>query len=285
MELSKTELSILKEIAKGNKSVKNIASGLDKSKKTIYSSVENLKDFVDLRNGSLKAKRFLHVSLLLQILSNYIKIIPVLANSGIPILTSILDSNNIQRIIEKTGFKKTIIYSKLKEARKKNIVIKTQQGFKLNRNIWKSLVDFLISLKDYENHIDKRIPPGSRIYHKNNQEIVFSSKEDLDAKQTAFSAYPNYGIDILTVKNYYYLPKRDLTKEDILKHSLYILEKDFDTKYLIFTALFYAKFRKSFSINHEILIKIDKVLNKEKVEGYPAYSEIKDRAEIYNIKI
>ena len=285
MELSKTELLILEQIAKGNKSIKTIALALHKNNKRIYAALKKLNEFVELKRGNLQVKNFLHINLLLQVLLDYPKIIIVIANSGIPILIGILVPSTIQEIKVKTAFQKTIIYNKLKQAKKRNIVIKTGQKFKLNKKIWAKLFDFLIELKKYEDLIDNRTPIGSTIYYKNKEEILFSCREELDAVKTAFSAYEDYGIKILTIKNYYYLPKKKLTKRDILKHSLHIIEKEESINHIIFTALFYAKFRKSFDIQHEILIKINRVLNKEKVGRYPTYREIKDRAQVYNIKV
>ncbi len=112
-----------------------------------------------------------------------------------------------------------------------------------------------------------------------------TSKEELDAVKTAFSAYQEYGIGLLNVTHFYYLPKKMLTKEDILKHSLYIAEKDMDTRYLIFIALFYAKYKKEFKTKHPILINISTILVGGEVKGYPKYQEIKDRAEVYKIKV
>ncbi len=131
----------------------------------------------------------------------------------------------------------------------------------------------------------RRSPESAIIYYKKGDEIVFSSKEELDAVKTAFSAYQEYGIGLLNVTHFYYLPKKMLTKEDILKHSLYIAEKDMDTRYLIFIALFYAKYKKEFKTKHPILINISTILVGGEVKGYPKYQEIKDRAEVYKIKV
>ena len=89
----------------------------------------------------------------------------------------------------------------------------------------------------------------------------------------------------MTITNYYYLPKKKLTKEDILLHSLYVVEKDMDISSLIFVALFYAKFKKEFKIKHLILMNLSAVLAGGEIKGYPKYQEIKDRAEVYNIEV
>lgn len=287
MQLSKTEISVLEQIAKGNKSIKAIAKALKKSDKQIYVTAKNLteKNVIERINGTLKVKEALHITLLLQLLADIPNLTPVLSDSGIPIFTALLKPLTIEEISNETGFKKTMIYSKIQEAGKRSMIRKTKFTFMINEKMWLKLMDFLKELKKYEKTIDARIPASSTIYYKKNKEIVFSCKEDVDAVKTAFSAYEKYGIKLLLVKNYYYLPKKELTKEDILKHSLYIVEKDRDIRNLIFVALFYAKYKREFKIKHEILTNLIAVLAGGKIDGYPTYEELKDRAEVYGIKV
>jgi len=287
MQLSKTEINVLEQIAKGNKTIKTIAKALKKSDKQIYVTAKNLteKNVLERINKTLKVKEALHITLLLQLLADIPNLAPVLSDSGIPIFTALLKPLTIEEISKETGFKKTIIYSKIQEAGKRSMIRKTKFAFMINEKMWLKLMNFLKELKKYEKTIDARIPASATIYYKKNKEIVFSCKEEVDAIKTAFSAYGKYGIKLLLVKNYYYLPKRELIKEDILRHSLYVVEKDKDIRNLIFIALFYAKYKKEFKIKHEILTNLVAILAGRKIDGYPTYKELKDRAEVYGIKV
>lgn len=287
MQLSKTEILLLEQVAKGNKSIKSLVLALKVKKRRIYIIINNLtkKGFIKRVNGTLEPKEALHIKLFLEVLTIYPNLAPAISDSGIPILTALSKVSTIEEISQETGFKKTTIYTKLGETRKRSIVRKTQTKYSLNEKIWAKLIDFLKELDKYESMTDERIPASSTIYYKKNKEIIFASKEETNAEKTAFSAYNKYGIKLLTVKNYYYLPKKTLTKEDVLRHSLYIVEKEKDIKNLIFIALFYTKFKNEFKIKHEILMNISAVLAKGKIKGYPNYQEIKDRAEVYGIKV
>ena len=97
----------------------------------------------------------------------------------------------------------------------------------------------------------------------------------------SFKSFPN--IKIFTTTNYYFLPKKQLSKKDVLLHSLYIEEKEHSIQNLIFIALFYLKFK--IQINHKILTNLNLVLKGKKIKNYPSYQEIKDRAEVYGIKV
>ncbi len=287
MQLSKTEILMLEQVAKGNKLIKTLALALNIKERRIYTISKNLakKGLIERIKGAIKPKEALHINLFLQLLADFPNLAPVLSDSGIPIFTALLNPLTIEEISKETGFKKTIIYNKIQEANKRSIIKKIKSAFKLNKKIWAKLIDLLIELKKYELLTDERIPASSTIYYKKDKEIVFSSKEETDAVKTAFSAYEKYGIKILTVKNYYYLPKKELTKKDILKHSLYIIEKEKGIRNIIFVALFYAKYKKELKIKHKILKNIDTILAKGKIKGYPSYQEIKDRSEVYKIKV
>ena len=143
----------------------------------------------------------------------------VLADSGIPIFTVMLKQATLEDIKAETGFKETTLFGKLKHATRRSMVKKRVSTYELNSKLWTLLKRFLIELKEYEETTDERIPASSVIYYKKKNEIIFSSKEELDAPKTAFSAYADYGIELMTITNYYYLPKKRLTKEDDLLHS------------------------------------------------------------------
>lgn len=287
MFLSKSELLVLEQVSKGIKTISDIAFAIKKSSRQIYTIVNSLsiKGIVNLKNKSIHPINLLHVSLLLQLLSETPNSHLILSNSKISVLTSILTPKDLMKISSDTNIKKSSIYNILKLFFKRNIVKKNSKGYVLNKSIWPLLYDFLKSLKDYESQVDMRVPIGSKIYYKNKKEILFSSKEKLSLTKTAFSAYETYGIKLLLTKNYYFLPSKKLSKNEIFKHSIFIVKKDFTIKNLIFLSLFYIKFRKSFSIKDEIILNINKVLNGEIITNYPSLAEIKLRAKIYDIVV
>ena len=287
MELTKGEIALLEEIAKGNKAIKSIATALKKSEPQIYIYAKYLidKGLAELIDGNIEPKRLPHISLLLQILSKIPNLAPIVAGPGIPIFTAMQRPVTIEEIARETGYKKTAIYKRLEEARKRSLVRKKEDTFEINDRMWKGLKEFLEEARKYESWTDPRIPASAIIYYKKGEELVFSSKEELDATKTAFSVYEDYGIGLLTITNFYCFPKKRLTKEDVLRHSLCVAEKDRDARYRIYIALFYAKYKKEFKIQHQILRDIKIILNGGEIAGYPKYQEIKDRAEVYKIAV
>ncbi|MFH0970734.1 MAG: hypothetical protein V1776_04725 [Candidatus Diapherotrites archaeon] len=288
MELSKTELLILEQIAQGNQMVPGLAKALQKSEKQIYVGIKRLvnKDFVTLHRGRVKGTHDLPTTLLLQLLSETPYVSPVLSDSGIPILQLLETPQTAQQIIQKTGYRKSIVYQKLKKGIGHNMIVEKEKTYQWNPKLWLLLQSFLQEITKHEQTIDARVPPSSVIYFKNKDEIVFSTKEELDASLTAFSAYKDFGIKLYNITYFYYLPKKKLTAEEVFRHSLYVAEKTSEIRHIIFVALFYLKHRKKLSkIQHPILEKLNRTFYGEKFGGFPSLQEIKDRAAVYDLEV
>lgn len=277
--MNKTELKILEEVANGKDKIK----GLPLSKAKIYRAIKNLDDFITHKRARLEPKKATHVNLLLQLLLKYPNLKSLLSDSGIIILTSTLSPKSIKEINKETNLKKSIIYRKINQAVKISAVKKEKQYYSINDKLWPGLIEFLSEFNKYKNTVDIRIPANSVIYHKKDNEIVFSNKVEQDASITAFSAYNNYGIKLLLPTNYYSLPKRKLSKKEIFIHSLYVTQKEKTIRHLIYVSLFYIKFKIQYT--HPILSEIKSILKGKNIGGYPTLKEIKEKAELYDIRI
>ncbi|MBN2422381.1 hypothetical protein JXB41_04075 [Candidatus Woesearchaeota archaeon] len=289
MRFSKTELQLLEQVALGKKQVLEIAQALNKDKSQIYRIIKSLeqKGFLSLKNKAIEPSELLHVQLLLRELSRQSSFIDDISGCGLTLYLYILDTpRSIEEITKATGIRPNTIFYKIRIARRKSFIKTIDGKYLFNGELWKGLKEFFAELKKYEKAYDKRIPPGSVIYYKTKEEIVFSTKAEYNAALTGFSAYGIYGIKIYPVDNNYYLPKKRLSKKEVFVHSLYRCEKEKTIQNLILLALFYVKYKKELSkIHHEILDNINKVIQNNKIEGYPTLSEIRDRAEMYDIKL
>lgn len=287
MKLSKTELKMLKSISKKNK-VDGIATALSISKSQAYRVIRKLGDkgFITIDKEGIRPTLKTHTNLLLKILNEFDSLIAPFSGAGLKIYTELTEPRTINEIKERTGLQKAIIFKKLRQGKKISLIVHKKAGYEINKKIWKDANEFLVELKRYEENIDPRVPVNSSIYMKKEDEIIFSSKEQIDAEPTAFSAYGKHGIKIFLNKNYYYLPKKKLSRKNIFRHSLDIINKEHKIRYIIFVALFYIKFKKELSkVHHRVLEDIKRVLKGERIPNFPTLDEIKDRAEVYNIEV
>lgn len=288
MRLSRTELRIMEQITQGNRKVAKIASALKKSRAQVYRGGQKLaeKGLIARSGGFFEPAKTAPVSLLLQLLGESPGLISVLADSGLELLTCLFEPKSVSEIMLESKIGRTRLFKKIKQARMISLVGRQNKKYELNEKLWGKAIDFLKELKKHEEITDPRVAANSIIYYKNEEEILFSSREELNAVLTAFSAYARYGIKILSYRRYYYLPNKKLGKKEVFKHSLYVTEKEPDTRHIIFVALFYIKFKKELrSMKHKILNNINKVLQGQRLPEYPSLNEIKERAEVYDIKL
>lgn len=284
MKLSETELKVIECISKGVLDPRLIAIQLKKSIKQVYKAKKYLLQKGFILSGDVSSPT--HVSLLMQLMRQYTSLIPLLAGSGIKIFISILLPKTICEITQETGVKKSMVYRKIKDALELSVVIKHKNQYVVNERIWPLLKEFLAELHTFEQNTDSRVPIGSVIYYKHKDEIVFTSPLKLEAAETAFSVYEKYGIKLFIPTYFYCLPKQELSLKKIFVHSLYIAEKEKSARYFTYCALCYVKFKKQLlKIQHPILENIKAILINKKISGYPSLHEIKEKAELYDIKL
>lgn len=289
MQLSQTELRILEQVAHGNDRIENIAHNIHRSNSQIYRAKQSLLEygFLHLNNGKLEPEKSINSSLILILLSRYPNLIELFSDSGLKILMSILKPKSINEIMKETNLNKSTIYKKIRIGRNISaIIMNKNRKYTINEKIWPNLNNYLEENKKFEETIDNRIPVNSLIYHKNEDEILFSNKSELKATLTAFSLYEKYGIKLFLPTHFYYLPNKELSKKEILLHSIYVINKEKDYRYLTYVALFYIKYRDEFSkIKNPILKKIDNILKRDRIEGYPTLDEIREKGALYDIRI
>jgi predicted transcriptional regulator len=288
MELSRTELQIIGNVARGVSRPKELAKALKKSLQQIYASLRSLekKGIISRKRGSVELSQKTHVSLLAKRLITHPNLADILSDSGITILSAMIKPLNVNELIKATGLKKSVVYKKVRQGINLSILRKENGKYFLNDKIWGELKETLTELKNYEETLDMRVPVDAVIYHKTDSEIVFSTVRSQDAPLTAFSAYKDNGLSVFFPVNYYYLPEKKLSLREIFLHSLYVAEKDKDFRELVYVALFYLKHRNSLKgIKNPVLETLKKVFIGEKISGYPGLKDIHEKAQQYSIRI
>jgi len=295
MRYTKFELKIFQYIFNknivfvDNISISLLSNKINKSNSQIYRILNSLVNKNLISNSDLgfiiyKSEFSIKLG---QIISNNTNLIDLFSFNGLDILLSFINNHTIRDVIVDTGYNKDSIYKKLKLAMSFSIIWPEKNKYYINEKVWPNLKDLLLSYYNFCNLQDQRVPINSIIYFKNNSEIIFSNKAiNINAKLTSFSLFYKFGIKIYNLTNFYYLPKKKLTKKDILIHTLEIVKKTKDFRQRLYLALFYCKYKSEFKgIKHEILDNLNRIFNGEKIERYPPLKEIKEKGNMYNIKI
>lgn len=285
MNLTATALALLLQLADGEKKLRAVATALQITPIQTYRVTASLqqKGLVQRQSGQLLLTKTPLTNLLVRLISTYPNLIPLLSSSGLPILASLLTPKTTVEVAQETGFQKSAIYRKIREAKKAGVLRQEGTRYVANSALWPELTALLQELKTVEETVDPRLPPDARIYHKTRQEIVFSTAQPVTATKTAFSAYAKYGIKLLLPRDYYVLPSGKLTRKDIFRHSLFAAQYEKTIYNLLYLAVFFGKFRKSLSkINYPLLEQLKEVLDGKAIPGFPSPQEIQEKMEVYS---
>jgi hypothetical protein len=147
--------------------------------------------------------------------------------------------------------------------------------------LWPELKDFVAALVEYQ--VVRLVPREALLIKNYGDRVLFKSIRTQDATPTAFSAYEDYGIELGLRDNYYTLPKRELSIQEVFIHSL---DSAWEFPQRLFRILVYLMHRDELEgVDHPMMKDIKAVLQGERIRGYPAMEDIEDRADIYGIEL
>jgi len=192
---------------------------------------------------------------------------------------------SVAKLANETGIPKKTVYYYLKDLIRLGIVRKTKSKrgylYSFNYLFWGALKEFVTSLLEYR--FRRLIPRDALLIRSYPDYVLFKSIRQHDATLTSFSSYKDYGIDLGLMDNYYTLPKRELSIEDVFIHSMDSVES---LQQKLFCILFYLKNKDELEdVEHPVMKEIEAVLQGERMKGYPSLDEIRDRAELYEIEL
>jgi hypothetical protein len=192
---------------------------------------------------------------------------------------------SLEALAAETGIPSDTLYGYLEGFLRVGVVSRTRQGkaylYSFNFKLWPELKDFVTSLQEYQ--LLRLVPREALLIKISRDSVLFKSLRPQDATFTSFSAYEDYGIELLLRDNYFTLPKRELSIQEVFIHSL---DSAGELQQKLFCVLFYLKNRdKLEDIDHPMLMNIKAVLQGEKMKGYPTLEDIEDRADLYDIKL
>jgi hypothetical protein len=90
--------------------------------------------------------------------------------------------------------------------------------FSFNYIVWPELKEFVTSLQEYQ--VLRLVPREALLIKSYGDSVLFKSIRPQDATPTSFSAYKDYGIKLGLRDNYYTLPQRELSIQEVFIHSL-----------------------------------------------------------------
>ncbi|MFW6305078.1 MAG: hypothetical protein ACOC1V_04815 [Candidatus Saliniplasma sp.] len=249
--ISTTELKIFKALDRKNSmSELSEKSGLDISTVSKYISRSLEKGnglFVREREGKkvyVKRADTSHSSILQTIVKEYPgwDIEELFSHSGLKILGVLFEPKRIKDIVFLTGLSRQYIRSRLKKFLDVGIVKRARSKYVLNGDL-RTVSDFVKSYCVYINEKKaKGLAGDSNILWQMGFEFLFKTSEDIDVegvKGTAVSRFFEYGLPIITDKNYYFVTHREPDVREVILHTI-LIDKNSVT-YNTYACLLYQK--------------------------------------------
>ena len=278
--------SILRQIAQlGTSTSSELANRLDTTVFRISKNLRILKEEGLIR----KSGRFVTINeigrapFLGRFLLDHPGIERVLSDRNFTILQLLETPQSLPSLINSTGIPQRTLYRHIRDLLSPGIVKKDAETYILNTNLWTDLHQ-LIQIHKSQKAIWKfGLPSTAKIYLEKPEKIIFATESEVAATPTSFSKYTEYGIPILENEKIYRFPKKKLMIKDIFLDSLECLT---DIRRKILSTLFYLKHKEELKmIVHPEINHIRSILKGERITGYPTLEEIKERAELYDIRI
>lgn len=210
----------------------------------------------------------------------------LLSNRKVELLSKLDHSpKSLEALARETGIPSDTVYYYLKGFLHLGVIERSKKGkaylHSFNYILWPELKGFVTSFTEYQ--ALRLVPREALLIKSYGDSVLFKSLRQQDATLTSFSAYRDYGIELELRDNYYALPKRELSIQEIFIHSLDSAESISQRLYCI---LFYLKNRKQLEdVKHPMTKDIRAVLSGESIKGYPTLEEVKEQAELYGIKV
>ncbi|HPT36648.1 MAG TPA: hypothetical protein PLZ44_00010 [Methanothrix sp.] len=192
---------------------------------------------------------------------------------------------NLETLALETGIPGDTLYGYLKGFLWVGVVSRSKHGkaylFSFNYTFWPELKEFVTSLQEYQ--VLRLVPREALLIKSYETSVLFKSLRQQDATFTSFSAYEDYGIELMLRDYYYTLPKRELSIQEVFIHSL---DSAWESFQKLFCVLLYLKNRdKLEAIDHPMMKDLKAVLQGERIKGYPTLEDIEDRTDLYDIKL
>ena len=277
--MKKSELGIIKILGKG-KTFKDLVKATHKSKSFVSKVLKSLikKDLIK-QEGNVYRLSPNPKSLLI---SSIARTFPgLLIGKREVLLKNLAEEHTLQELQALTGISLKQIIEYLKEFKSYGVIVEKNGKYTLNRE--KEEVFELVKLFSLEEK-------SRGIVWKRGEEMLKVSEEEEDGSLTAFSLFPDFGIKIFIPRNYYYFPKKKLSLEEILVHSL-VFSQTLQEKILV--AIFYLKNEDSIDKNllfslarrFNVVDRLQELMNLVEKKGTRINEDLIEKAREYGIEM
>ena len=280
VSFSQKELEALR-LFESFQDISQISTKLKVSKSQAYRVIKKLANKGAIASGVLADVSF--VKKLVGLLRKYPNLAGLFRDSNLAIFLQMLSPKTVKEISDLTSCNEQTIYKAIKGARLIGLVLKIKNRFVINGENWPLGKEFFEELQRQEMSFDKRVPKDAIIYFKSEKEILFSTNSSVDASKAAFSAFNDFGVKIYPVTNYYYLPKKKFSAQEVFEHALAVVKIDFDYRNMVFLAIFLLK--NGVKSDDDVVKNLYRVFGGMSIDKYPSKKDLQEKAKMYGVNL
>jgi predicted transcriptional regulator len=284
---SKTELKMLSDIGRGHDTVPSLIASMGTTRAQVYKILSSLrkKEILHTKKGKVILERKTHVALLMRTLRNSMMSYVPLSGNGMDILTELTEPRTVKELSESLNIHQTTVSEKIRQLSSLSMIWKEGTKYYVNLKLWPDLPELIHAYRSYHRNNDPRAAPGSMIHHVSKDLVVFSNDSELENTKTAFSRYPEFGMDVGGVTEYY-CDLEQVSLKDVFLHSLHVISDDKDWWLRMMALIFYVKYKDELKdTEHKMKDEMDVVLTGVRVKGWVPLSEMNERAVMYGVRL
>jgi Bacterial regulatory protein, arsR family. len=206
-------LQIIDCLRKRSSTVGELSDAIDKSQSWTSEVVSELAEehLVD-RADEIQLASTYEVTLLVELLEQY-DLTKILTGTKEDILSSLLSEPQTVSELQQAGFAKSTLYNHLNELHETGVITKSDAGYAITDDTLQSFLEARTKHSPFET-----------TYRADGDRLITTSTDDIDGRQTAFSAFTRYGVEYHSAKTYGYAGDDSLTLEAVLLHAVRVAE-------------------------------------------------------------
>jgi predicted transcriptional regulator len=212
--LNKTDIEIIKTLlSRGKSSLKDLRGETDRSRVSVYMSLRELKEIslVEEKDHMIELSKNPLVDSISDLFNERFKLENLLGER-IRVLQSLMDWKEPEQIAVECNISSPSVYRYLRGL--KSLIRKRGRRYKLGDGN-KGLLGLLGIIKTHVETSSETFQVWS-----SPEGRLLRAKNEINGSLTAFSRFPEFGVNFSSDYMYYYVPKKELSMEEIFVHSL-----------------------------------------------------------------
>ena len=284
---TESQLNVLSSVMNGHKRPSEISVSTGISIAQVYKVANSLERIGLLSKGKELSVTRTPLTASLAGVFQYAPNVPkALSSNGAEILSALDVSRTVPEICDLMGLDRSRTYTKMKELYDRSMVKKEGRSYSVNTKAWPVLIPFI---KDYKRYLEMNpdsIPVTAKVYGRSDDGILFRCPDPDGYRQTAFSAYGEFDIDIVPNGHYCSTSDEPPTLDTVFRDSLCVISKENSWRLRMFALIFYCKYRDRITVpDSPVMDEIRDVLDGKAVKGWAPLSEMQERADMYGVEL